>query len=175
MADIIKIKRSTGNSAPATLAVGELAHTEGTDIVYIGKTGGTIVPIGGYADHTKLSGIEAGAEVNTVTSVAGKTGAVTIAAGDVSGLTTAIDNEIATSTLTDLADVVITTPANGQQLSYDNATSKWINTAPSSGVTAFTQLNDAPSAYTASGGFFVKVNSGATGLEFVSAIDGGTY
>lgn len=33
---------------------------------------------------TKLDGIEAGAEVNDVTSVAGKTGAVTLAGGDVS-------------------------------------------------------------------------------------------
>lgn len=36
------------------------------------------------AEKTKLSGIEAGAEVNDVTSVAGKTGAVTLAGGDVS-------------------------------------------------------------------------------------------
>ena len=35
------------------------------------------------AEKTKLSGIEAGAEVNTVDSVAGKTGAVTLAKGDV--------------------------------------------------------------------------------------------
>lgn len=34
-------------------------------------------------DKTKLDGIEAGAEVNTVTSVAGKTGDVTLAKGDV--------------------------------------------------------------------------------------------
>lgn len=36
------------------------------------------------ADKTKLAGIEAGAEVNDVTSVAGKTGAVTLGGGDVS-------------------------------------------------------------------------------------------
>lgn len=35
------------------------------------------------ADKTKLDGIAAGAQVNTVTSVAGKTGAVTLAKGDV--------------------------------------------------------------------------------------------
>lgn len=35
------------------------------------------------ADKTKLTGIEAGAQVNTVTSVAGKTGAVTLVKGDV--------------------------------------------------------------------------------------------
>jgi hypothetical protein len=35
------------------------------------------------ADKVKLNGIETGAQVNTVTSVAGKTGAVTLAKGDV--------------------------------------------------------------------------------------------
>lgn len=35
------------------------------------------------ADESRLDGIEAGAQVNTVTSVAGKTGAVTLAKGDV--------------------------------------------------------------------------------------------
>lgn len=35
------------------------------------------------AEKTKLSGIQAGAQVNTVTSVAGKTGAVTLVKGDV--------------------------------------------------------------------------------------------
>jgi phage-related tail fiber protein len=52
------------------------------------------------AEKTKLAGIEAGAQVNTVTSVAGKTGAVTLAASDISGLTT-----VATSgSYNDLAD-----------------------------------------------------------------------
>lgn len=37
----------------------------------------------GSADKTKLDGIAAGAQVNTVTSVAGKTGAVTLSAADV--------------------------------------------------------------------------------------------
>ena len=37
------------------------------------------------ADKSKLDGISAGAQVNAVTSVAGKTGAVTLAVGDVSG------------------------------------------------------------------------------------------
>lgn len=36
------------------------------------------------AEKTKLSGIEAGAQVNTVTSVAGRTGAVTLSASDIS-------------------------------------------------------------------------------------------
>lgn len=41
------------------------------------------------ADKTKLNGVATGAQVNAVTTVAGRTGAVVIAAADVSGLGTA--------------------------------------------------------------------------------------
>ncbi len=172
----MRIKRSSGNAAPSSLASGQLAYTEGTNnTLYIGKIDGTVIPIGGNADHTKLAGIEAGAQVNTVTSVAGQTGAVTLATTDISGFNTAVDGRIGVANITDLADVVITTPSNGQQLTYDNATSKWINTAPGTGVTAFTQLNDVPSSYSGQDLKFVRVNSGATALEFVADIDDGVF
>jgi hypothetical protein len=45
MAQIIKIKRSTGTSAPSTLAVGELAYTKGTDTFYIGDPANANTPI----------------------------------------------------------------------------------------------------------------------------------
>ena len=54
MANTVRIKRSTGSSAPTSLANAELAHAEGSDIIFIGKgTGGaggsatTIEKIGG--------------------------------------------------------------------------------------------------------------------------------
>ena len=54
MANTIRIKRSTGSSAPTSLDNAELAHAEGSDIIFIGKgTGGaggsatTIEKIGG--------------------------------------------------------------------------------------------------------------------------------
>tara|TARA_B100001989_G_scaffold222080_1_gene175303 strand:+ start:4449 stop:5759 length:1311 start_codon:yes stop_codon:yes gene_type:complete len=54
MANTVRIKRSTGSSAPTSLANAELAHSEGSDIIFIGKgTGGaggsatTIEKIGG--------------------------------------------------------------------------------------------------------------------------------
>ena len=54
MANTIRIKRSTGSSAPTSLDNAELAHSEGSDILFIGKgTGGaggsstTIEKIGG--------------------------------------------------------------------------------------------------------------------------------
>jgi hypothetical protein len=84
----IKIKRSTGDLAPSSLAAGQLAYSEGSTnggTLYYGEIGGTVREIAGRKFVDKLNGIEAGAEVNTVTSVAGRTGAVTIAVADVSG------------------------------------------------------------------------------------------
>lgn len=49
------------------------------------------------SDKTKLDGIEAGAQVNDVTSVAGKTGAVTLAIADVASLQDSLDAKIATT------------------------------------------------------------------------------
>ena len=45
MAQTIKIKRSTGTSAPSTLAVGELAYTKGTDTFYVGDPANANTPI----------------------------------------------------------------------------------------------------------------------------------
>ena len=49
MAQVIKIKRSTGTSAPSTLAVGELAYSKGSDTFYVGDpaTANTPIAIGG--------------------------------------------------------------------------------------------------------------------------------
>ena len=49
MAQVIKIKRSTGTSAPSTLAVGELAYSKGSDTFYVGdpSTANTPIAIGG--------------------------------------------------------------------------------------------------------------------------------
>ena len=49
MAQVIKIKRSTGTSAPGTLAVGELAYSKGSDTLYVGDpaTANTPIAIGG--------------------------------------------------------------------------------------------------------------------------------
>ena len=83
MANTIQIKRSATTATPATLAVGELAFSELSGNLFIGKTGAVVQKIAGEAEISKLSGIEAGAQVNTVTSVASRTGAVTLTATDV--------------------------------------------------------------------------------------------
>jgi len=45
MAQTIKIKRSTGSSAPATLAQGELAYSKGSDTLYVGDPAAANTPI----------------------------------------------------------------------------------------------------------------------------------
>lgn len=63
----ILIKRSNSAATPATLAEGELAYSTLSKNLFIGTNGGANIEIlGGNSDHTKLSGIEAGAQVNTV-------------------------------------------------------------------------------------------------------------
>lgn len=83
MANIIQIKRSATTATPATLADGELAYSEQSGNLFIGEPGNVIKKIGGNTDVTKLAGIEAGAQVNTVNSVQSRTGNVTITATDV--------------------------------------------------------------------------------------------
>lgn len=175
MADVIKIKRSDTTNTPPSLAPGELAYSEVSGNLFIGRiVDGTPVVIGGKTAIDKLAGIEAGAEVNTVDSVAGKTGAVTLAAADITDFNTAADGRIALANLNDLANVQ-GTPSDGQQLTFNATGGYWEPAAPGSGATSFISLNDTPVNYTSAGSAFVKVNAGATALEFVSAIDGGTY
>ncbi len=286
MATLIQIKRSVANGAPGSLSEGELAYSfkSDTKTLYIGD-GTNVIPIGGEADHTKLAGIEAGAQVNTVTSVAGKTGAVTLVkadltnftesdyvhttgvetiggnktfsndviisgdltvngtvahinsttvdigdnilvlnsgeagapsanagleiergtsdnsfmlwdegvdkwgtkvgagaftafsleghthvAADITDFSSSVNTLIGSMVLDDISNVVLTAPSSGQALTFNGT--NWINTTV---ATAFIGLTDAPSAYTGTGGYIVKVNSGATGLEFSNSIDGGSY
>lgn len=358
MANTIKIKRSQVTATPVTLSEGELAYSYNSSTLFIGDVGGAgVTAIGGSADHLKLAGIESGAQVNTVTSVAGKTGAVTLqkanitdfveadyvhktgtetingdktfgnnivisgnltvngttttvnstqvdigdniivlnadevgtpsqdagievergtstnmrliwqessdswgsevsggaftafsldghthtasqitdfstaadaritaavgssvqafdadlsaiaalsttgfikrtgaatfstvnlSSTDISDFSTAADaranTQIAAASINALSDVVITTPSNTQVLTYNGT--NWVNATPTSGVSTFTSLSDVPSSYTGHGSKFVKVNAGATALEFVadpgyltssSTLDGGSF
>ena len=80
---IHKIKISEVTATPSSLAPGEQAYSFDSNSLFIGDPLNTPIKIGGAADVTKLAGIEAGAQVNTVNSVAGKTGNVTVTASDV--------------------------------------------------------------------------------------------
>lgn len=63
MANVIKLKRSAATATPARLEIGEPAYSEQSGNFFIG-TGSGVQIIGGKADHDKLAGIEAGAQVN---------------------------------------------------------------------------------------------------------------
>lgn len=344
MTDTIKIKRSTITATPTSLAAGELAYSENSGNLFIGRVAdGVPVVIGGKTEVDKLAGVEAGAQVNDVDSVSGKTGTVTLTLTDLTDVNTAtvtnrnvlvadgvdwesralaeadisdlgsysttghthtesditdlgtyipasekaanngvatldgsglipttqlpglaitstfvvaneaaqlaltvqegdlavrtdenktyaslnatnatmadweellsptdavqsVDGRTGTVTLSDLyagishthtesditdlqsyllnitgesikdlSDVFSTmTPTDGQVLTYDT-TNGWQAETNASGVTDFVSLTDTPANYTAAGGFFLKVNTGATAVEFVENIDGGTF
>ena len=176
MAELIRIKGSDVTSAPPSLATRELAYSEVSGQLFWGRiSDGTPVVIGGKADHDKLAGIEAGAEANTVDSVAGKTGAVTLNAADITDFNSSVDGRISAAVLGDLSNVNTTGASDGQVLTYNQSTGNFELQAPSTGVTQFASLNDTPSAFTGAAGFFVRVNATADGLEFVDGIDGGTF
>ena len=75
----------------------------------------------------------------TATSIAGTVTGVTQSASDNStklATTAYVDAQVATeNTLVEMDDVTITTPTNNQQLVYNSATSKWVNTTASTGAT----------------------------------------
>jgi len=68
---------------PASALVGDTTYAAGTGLSLSGTTFSLSDERFTSALLTKLNGIEAGAQVNVVTSVAGKTGAVTLASTDV--------------------------------------------------------------------------------------------
>ncbi|MGE8501697.1 MAG: hypothetical protein ACN6P1_05605 [Pseudomonas sp.] len=153
MADIIRIKRSDVTSAPASLAAGELAYSEQSGYLYYGRiSDGAPVVIGGKALKDKLDGLTS---------------------ADLSDFAAAVGTVIEQASIGDLSDVDLTGAANGQVLVYRDGVFEM--EAPPSGVTTFVALTDTPANFTGAAGRFVKVNAGATALEFVDGIDGGTY
>jgi len=175
MADTIRIKRSDTTATPVSLATGEIAYSEDSGNFFIGRIAdGVPVKIGGKTDVDKLAGIEAGAEVNDVTTVAGRTGDVVIVSADIADLTSTILTEIGDSVIDDLGDVQSAAPSTGQVLTW-NVGGYWEPQAAGSGVTDFVALNDTPTDYVGSGDYIVKVNAGATALVYQDGLDGGTF
>lgn len=155
MADTIKIKRSATTASPSSLSAGELAYSENSGKLFYGRIAdGTPVDIGGKWVVDKLGAL---------------------VAADITNFNTATDARIAAASIDALADVHTPAPSNGQVLTWVAANNRFEAMAPGSGVTEFIALNDTPTAYTGAGGSFVRVNAAATALEFVAAIDGGTF
>lgn len=65
-----------------------------------------------------------------------------------------------------LDDVVITSPTDGQVLTYDLATDTWANETPASGVSTFLALTDTPADFTGDALKVLRVNAGETAVEF---------
>ena len=80
------------------------------------------------------------------------------------------------SNLADLADVSSNAPSNNQVLKWNG--SNWAPATDASGgggVTAFTALTDTPGNFTSQGSKWLRVNAGATALEFIAAPSNTTY
>ena len=176
MADLIKIKRSDTTATPPTLSSGELAYSENSGNLFYGRiSDGTPVKIGGNTDVLKLAGIEAGAQVNSVITVAGRTGNVVITTNDLADFNSNVNALISSTDLGSLADVYVPTPSNGQVLTWVASASKWEANASPTGVTMFVSLDDTPTTYSGAAGYIVKVNGTADGLVFANGVDGGTF
>lgn len=65
--------------------------------------------------------------------------------------------------LSDLGDTTITTPTNGQVLTYDNSTSKWVNS----------NIPTELPSITGNANKILSVNAGATGVEWITNSGGG--
>ena len=57
---------------------------------------------------------------------------------------------------------------DGDILRYRSAYLRWVSEALATGGGSFITLSDAPASYATFGGYLVRVNAGATGLEFLS-------
>jgi hypothetical protein len=72
----------------------------------------------------------------TVAQIGAAAASHTHAQSDITNLTTDLAGKAATShthTFANITDVNITSPTNGQSLTYDSATSKWVNSAAAAG------------------------------------------
>lgn len=140
------------------------------------------------ADKTKLNGIATGATANSTDAVllarSNHTGTQTASTiSDFStAATSAANTAIGAASINALSDVVITSATTNQVLQYNGT--NWVNTTSVAGVTTFVGLTDTPANFTGAGNRFVKVNAGATALEFVAdpgyltssaTIDGGSF
>ena len=114
MAQVIKIKRSTGSTAPSALAVGELAYSKGSDTFYIGDPAAANTPIAigpAIKNNAGTAVLATGITAAEIRTLAG----VDVAGTDNSTVANLRTNLTAISTSTtigDATDVTITTSGN---------------------------------------------------------------
>ncbi len=79
------------------------------------------------------------------------------------------DARIAAASFDDLSDVNVTGVTDGQIITWDDTAGEWQASNLPTGVDGtFTGLTDTPANYTGAGNQFLKVNSGATAVEFTT-------
>jgi hypothetical protein len=109
--------------------------------------------------------IVADSATDTLSVIAGTN--ISITTDQSSDALTINNTSTAGTTLSGLTDVNTTGIAIGKILEYDG--SNWvIGEKTGTGATTLTGLTDTPANYTSKANFFAKVNSSATGLDFVS-------
>lgn len=154
------------NSTADKLTFGGVSATEVSGLAAVATSGSYADLLNKPSIPTKTSQLTNDSGYLTsapVTSVAGKTGAVTLVAGDIGGLatvaTTGSYNDLANkptiySTLNSLTDVNVSGLANNSILKYDSASSKWIvTTLPSGGGSGtVTQVSSTTTAISVANG-----------------------
>ena len=77
-----------------------------------------------------------------------------------------------TSPLASLGNVSDSAPSDGQALVWNQSNTQWQpgNVASQGGSSTFVALSDTPTDFSGAGGKIVRVNSGATALEYSSAV-----
>jgi hypothetical protein len=138
MANLIKIKRSTGTATPPSLAEGELAVSFLSGKLFVGNSS-AVIPIGGVHSPGTLtanqalvanatSGIDKVIVANLVPSFVYANGAFgTDGQVLLSNSTGGVYWGQAASSLNDLTDVTISSVANNELLIYDAASNQWEN------------------------------------------------
>ena len=150
----IRIYRSTGASAPSTLAEGQLAYSfdnagSGANAVLrIGAPGSTQHEIGGKKYVDLVNDLDTNFQTRTQSAL----------------------NNLSVG---QHSDVDLTGVSDGQTLVWVAANNRFEPQAPSTGVTTFIALNDTPSSFAANS--YLKVNAAGTAVEQVTDIDDGTF
>jgi len=157
MSQTIKLKRSaTQNKIPAVgdIELGEIAINTYDGKMFIKKNDG--------ADSIVRLGNVKSDEVEYIKKLTQADYDLLTPQSDTLYIITDADNP----KVEELADVNLTTLQDGQVLTWDNTNSEWVNSTISSGTSDFVSLSDTPANYTGAGGQFLKVNAGATAVEF---------
>jgi len=203
MADNFNISDVPESAGPKSVEVpGDIADGTAGELMTWDAAGvASLVPTGTATDVLTSNGAGAaptfqpGGGGGAVTSVFGRVGVVVAVAGDydfteISGIIT--DVQHGTRGGGTLHDAVIAAGASGFMTGGDKSKLDGIEAGAevndvfsvfgrvgtvvaASGDYSFLQLSDTPASYAGAGGQFVKVNAGATALEFVAGGGGGGF